>query len=233
VKINKNITTYTCALIASLSLLVALPSSAALTQMSFIVEDETDCGANGYFHNEDSTESGFSACEIFYQTTTNSVEYLNVGANVIDKYDAETELWESEDGSDFDLSFNKKNPEKRGSWSKASGVTDFPEVRFWIAKAGNAFQLFWMVEDNTESTNACNPYSYTLECLNLAQVVDQGSWAVPSKNGLSHLTFFGGTNETTCTENCPVTVPEPQTIMLLALAILGLVARKRSTVKNS
>ncbi len=230
--INKKIAAYTYTLIASIGLLVTLPSYATLTEMSFIVEKDTDCGANGYFHNEDSTDTGFTACEIFYETT-NEVQYLNVGANVIDKYNPENGTWENNNDSGFKLNFDAK-PDKRGTWSKAAGATNFPEVRFWIAKAGNAFQLFWMVEDNAASTAACNPSSYTLDCLNLAQVVDQGRWSVPSKNGLSHLTFFGGPS-TPCTTNCgPAVVPEPQTLMLLALGMLGLVARqKRTSVKNS
>tara|TARA_R110000744_G_scaffold131883_2_gene240088 strand:- start:1563 stop:2198 length:636 start_codon:yes stop_codon:yes gene_type:complete len=200
---------------------------ATLTEMSlsFQVDGDNDCGNDKYFHNS-ANGNGFSACEIFYKDPDGSnVQYLDVSSDVLAKFDKDTNNWSySADALDISFSGNKT-----GSWEYNRQNTSSPDIRFWTAKAGNGFKLFWMVDDTLTAQAACNPDAFTLDCLNLAKAVTGGSWSTPSGKGLSHLTFFGGTddNDTPCT-NCPViAVPEPQTIILFGFAILALATRQK------
>lgn len=145
---------------------------------------------------------------------------------------------------------------KTASWNYNNGTdASNPRIKYWAAKGKNNFKLFWLIDSNDANAGTCNGTTdtqvigdmtnFNATCLGLAQTVTSGSFSTPvkfqngafqSNRGLSHLTFYGGGDGGGCTENCgpTTTVPEPQTIMLLGLAMLGLVARqKRSTVKQS
>ncbi|MBA6390697.1 PEP-CTERM sorting domain-containing protein [Colwellia sp. BRX10-3] len=243
--INKRITAYIKVLFTSCCLLLALPSFASVTPtdilMSHFFAGDNDCN-NEYF--QDPGVSSFDTCKVAIGEFGVDKVYL---ANVIAKFDtnnnsnsptftASTNYNAQQSQWTFDGDNGLSEEDKNSNWSYTGGS---PGIRFWTAKAagggnsGGGFNLFWLVDNTIEATNACSPSTFTLACLNLAKTVTSGSWSTPNDKGLSHLTFFGGLIEV-CQQNCPpVTVPEPQTIMLLALAMLGLVARKRSTVKNS
>ncbi|UUO25176.1 PEP-CTERM sorting domain-containing protein [Colwellia sp. M166] len=247
-RISKHISTLTNALIASFCILMAFPSMATPTTTDKLISHyfagDNDCN-NPYF--QDPGSNSFSTCKVAIGTFDVDKVYL---ADVIAKFDTikdstSPSYTESDnyaaDIEQADWTFGNNGGEldsdyKVGTWTYTGGS---PGIRFWTAKAGNGFNLFWLVDDTTDANNACNPETYTLACLNLAKTVTSGSWTTPvgtnGKNkGLSHLTFFGGTI-TTCQQNCsPIVVPEPQTIMLFALAMLGFVVRReRSTIKQS
>lgn len=243
--INKRITAYTKGLLASCCLLLALPSMAGVTLMSHFFSGDNDCN-NAYF--QDPGENSFDTCKVAIGEFGVDKVYL---ADVIAKFDTvdnstspeytESKKYKADiDQSDWTFGNGGQLDEsyKTGTWEYSGGS---PGIRFWTAKAGGGgnsgggFNLFWLVDDTTEATNACNPDTYTLDCLNLAKTVISGSWSTPEGKGLSHITFFGGL--LACTAPCggdSTVVPEPQTLMLLALGMLGLVARqKRLKAKKS
>ncbi len=160
---------------------------------------------------------------------------INIGgtelAFVLTKFDGN--LGHDEDGINYtyDADHWDIDGAQSGTWSTPTGV-GYPEVSFWAAKGGNGFNLFWFVTVDDYS-NECDPDELTIGCMSAAVSVTTGTWSTPSNNGgqqagLSHLTFFGGV----CTENCGSTeVPEPATIIILALALalLRLQAKPRNT----
>tara|TARA_R110000737_G_scaffold332761_1_gene349874 strand:- start:489 stop:1124 length:636 start_codon:yes stop_codon:yes gene_type:complete len=199
--------------------MMAFPSMATFTGVTYSHEFQgNDC--SGYFG------SGFNSCEIFYNDPANQLDF---DASVLGKYDSDSSSWES-DGDSLSISMSGN---QNGSWGKLANAIDFPDIRFWVAKGGNAFMLFWTVDPATVGSNCDTVYS--LACLNEAKIVTHGSWTTPinpnNKHnkgfGLSHLTFFGGTTADTPCTNCPVIVPEPQTMMLFAFAIVALATRQK------
>lgn len=136
----------------------------------------------------------------------------------IAKYDTQTSAWavnptySTVTGSEFAISGGGS-----GTWSYTPGIGD-PGVRFWVAKGGNqGFRLHWLVDDATVGTNCTTAYS--LSCLNQALTVTSGTWATPSTQGLSHMTFYNGGR---------TTVPEPATLTLLGLGAAFALRRRRN-----
>lgn len=229
-KFKKCITSYIHALIASSCVMLAFPSMADYThtQMEWEIVNgdylntstKNDCGTNKFF----STGTGFSDCEVFYRDTNGNITYLQGVTGDPDDFNTDA-IAKYEDGSWKEGGLNiTMTGNKTGSWS-ANGQP-LPDIRFWTAKSSTGFKLFWMV-DLTTAGNACDTV-FSVACLNLAHTTDSGSWTTPGNKGLSHLTFFGGPSTSSgCAPNCPVTVPEPKTIMIFALGLLALVVRKK------
>lgn len=210
-------------LITGISLLAAgllsLPASAALILQSHTFEGENDC--SGYFG------SGFGSCQIFADDNKDVLL-----SPVIAKYgfgdDAEedefnTDKFPSFDGNEISFDLNAQ------TWAYTPGEND-PGIRYVAAKGSNAFNLFWYVDDATVGTACDGSSSFTFDCLNLALSVEEGSWTTPlnasgNQSGLSHLTFYDS--------DPPVLVPEPGTMGLIGLGLLGLALTRRRVAHQS
>lgn len=205
--------TITKGIIILLGSALALPASAGLITRAFT--GENDC--SGYFGQ------GFDSCQIFVNDNDQRIEI----SPVIAKYDiSDSGAAESpEINSDFDsfdgseISFT---PGSSGTWTYTPGADD-PGIRYWVAKAGNGFNLFWYVDDAEEAVN-CSGDAYNLACLNLAQSVTSGDWATPEGKDLSHLTFYDS--------KPPAYVPEPGSLTLLGLGLFGLGVVRRKVKKD-
>jgi hypothetical protein len=210
-------------------------------------------GCNGYFSGK-----GFSNCRI----SINPVEALDPDKNqVIIKFDnsfnvddsnsntiGDIDATKGNQSNDFTLintKYNDDNEDIGGTWALNNITSAYPDIYFWLAKAGAGksdagksdagFRLFWQINniDNTNNT-ICNQssdnFNFSLGCMNLAQSVTSGDWTTPANKGLSHITFFGGL----CTVNCdvpPTPVPEPSTLVIFALGLLGLGVRRKQSIK--
>lgn len=139
------------------------------------------------------------------------------------------------------------NPEDQtsGNWSFNNSLVS---IRFWAAKAGSDyFNLFWNVstddatdyqsiENNVNNRgNGISDYDqycqsgyFTLACLNAALNTSSGEWSTPinggsNKAGLSNIVFFNSKDATVRTND----IPEPSTIAILGLGLVGLVLGRR------
>lgn len=253
--ITKQLKTLSNALITSALVLLAPQSLATLTSsetlMSASFSGENDC-SNGFFH-EDGYKgyTGFSACRIAIEDTngvtiklSDVIAKFDTGTSLTPTYTESKQFEDDVQQSDWQFGKDTNTPDsgdltdayKQGNWNYGN---TFPGIRFWTAKASNGFNLFWVVDKDTDGTSpdACDPNSFTLGCLNLAKTVTSGSWTTPAKDngqlrGLSHITFFGGIGTTPpCDPSAPgcgsTSVPEPKTIMIFALALLALVVRQK------
>lgn len=206
-------------LAAGFALLLVMPvtGNAATVDLVTAILDGNDC--SGYFG------TGFESCEIFQAADGTSVQM----SPVIAKLDAEdpddnefnTDEFPtiSEDASEFagtDLSGSS------GTWSYTPGAGD-PAIRFWAAKGGPDFKLFWGV-DSSETTATCNDtntgsVNFNVACLEKAVTQDQlaagqFTWSTPNGESISHLTFYDSEN--------PSPVPIPAAVWLFGTALLSL-----------
>lgn len=209
----------TCFQIVGLALGGLLVSAAAtaapiLVQHSFDTDwlhpnQTNDC--SGYFGR------GFDNCNIFV-FEGDEKKYLSP---VIAKYGENGELVEvREDLEPFEadqisVGFDDTNS---GSWTYNPDAGS-PAIRFWAAKGGNGFNLFWYLNQDTYDNNDCANNAYSFQCMDTALEVDSGTWWVPDDKGLSHITFYNGSVTTK--------VPEPGTAALLLTGALGLFAARR------
>jgi hypothetical protein len=226
-----------------------------VTTVSVGISSNNECSAQGaYFDdiaNADTTTSGFSNCRISVEDSSGELHYL---ANVIAKFGTndddddlsdnygeynESSQYENDVDENMWTFSNETDENKKGTWSYDNA---YPDIRFWIAKAGggqngSGFRLFWTIENNDaghckQGTVGDDSIEHNLnfECMNLAQSVTSGDWTTPADKGLSHITFFGGL----CTVNCdvpPTPVPEPSMLVIFALGLLGLGVRRKQSIK--
>jgi hypothetical protein len=160
---------------------------------------------------------GFNGCVI----AIDGVELSPVIAKVevddfgdVTMYEINDTLYPSIDGSEFTISYDTDT--SSGSWTY-DGTAPDPNVKFWAAKAGPNFNLFWNVDDSeTMAGGACETTTFNLACMQAAQNAFSGSWSTPGGKNLSHITFY----------NSGI-VPIPAAVWLFGSGLLGLVAVAR------
>ncbi|NWO08302.1 MAG: PEP-CTERM sorting domain-containing protein [Alteromonadaceae bacterium] len=185
--------------------LFALPASAGLIYYEF---EGNDC--SGYFGKGE-------ACQIFIDQEDERIEI----SPLIAKYEPNGTVDEkNSDYGTFDGEEISFSGDATGSWTYTPDPDD-PGIRYWSVKAGNGFNLFWYVDDANDNT--CSGNTYTLACLELAEVVTEGTWFTPGEKGLSHIAFYNS--------EPPTYVPEPGSIALLGLGLLGLGLTRRRAGK--
>lgn len=188
--------------------LFSIPSNAAL--VSAELDYGNDC--NGYFGTADI--NGFKGCNVQFEGTQLSP--------VIAKYDIDAYgnvetpevndlLYPSIDGSEFSITLDT---DASGSWSYTGTAPD-PNVKYWTAKSGNGFTLFWNVSD-ADAAGVCAGDAWNLACLQAAQHTSGGDWYTADGKALSHITFY----------NSGV-VPVPAAVWLFGSGLLGLVGVAR------
>ncbi len=173
-----------------------------------------DCA--GYFGDN------FGSCAIFIDVNGDAIQL----SPVIAKYEVDNDgvvvsvetnglVFPSVDGDEFALNTVTE------SWDYNPGVDD-PGVRYWAAKGGNGFNLFWEVDElQLLAGGACDDSAnyFTIACLNEALVVDMGGFSPPAGTGLSHLTFYDS--------DSPIVIPLPASAWLMGAGLMGLVGIAR------
>ncbi len=197
-----------------------------LLQVSILVADDIGGNSNdcsGYFG------SGFEECKITHVPSNDSTVF----AEIMGKFEGggATQFADPSKASDWSFHDNQANPGDSGTGTWQYVGTEYPGVSYWVAKAGSAgFILNWMIADNVENRNTCaSPDEFSVDCLSLAISVTSGTWTTPlnTKGGnkdlpknLSHISFYG---------NLTTEVAEPHTLALFALALFGIVARRKNS----
>jgi hypothetical protein len=105
--------------------------------------------------------------------------------------------------SGSEWSFDSSGGLGTGSWTYNPGADD-PAIRYWVAKAGNEFNLFYYTPNEGDGIGA-------------ALSVTSGSWITPlNQQGrprdLSHISFYDTGRRD---------VPEPASLALTGLALFG------------
>ncbi|WP_008313627.1 PEP-CTERM sorting domain-containing protein [Leptolyngbya sp. PCC 6406] len=190
---------------AGASLLISsAPSQAASLVWGF--SSGNDC--SGVFGQ------GFGNCEVNGSPVIAKFDYEKTGVEI----EINSAAYPSVDGAEWSFA-----PEgaATGTWSYTPGAGD-PGIKYWVAKGGPGFNLFYMIEGDAGS--CLGAMAFTAGCLSQAITTTSGEWFTPpapgpsgNQSGLSHLTFYNTGDDNG--GNGP-TVPEPG--LILGLGAVGL-----------
>ena len=220
--------------VAAAAIAAAMMAGGAAHAATIVVDaefDGNDCV--GYFGGGQGS-GGFDACQIFAMDNDDKVNLSPVivqydagtvedgGGDVGDETDKNSD-YDTIDGSEFTFSDHDGSGSNllTGDWEYDQGAED-PGVRYWAAKYGNFFRLFWVVDDTTTDCDVADSFA----CLSGAIAQTSGSWFTnpdaETTNGLSHITFYDTDGPT------PISpVPLPAAGWLLLAGIGGLAALRR------
>lgn len=195
-------------LMSLLGCLFAASASAGLIHSSF---SGNDCA--GHFGDS------FDACQIFISDSGDEVKISPIVAKYeldenfghVTNVEVNDSLFPSYDGNEMLIGTAEST--SSGYWMYNKGEED-PGIRFWAVKGGSAFNLFWYVDD--ANLNVCDSNDYfTLTCLNAAEFVTENTWHTVDNSTASHISFYDSLP--------PTVVPEPESLALLLIGVLGLV----------
>jgi len=172
----------------AIAMALPIPAQALFLQMELIPGN--DC--SGVFG------SGFPNCRVD-------------GSPSIIKFDQDLDVEEISvnyptiDGTEFEFTnLGTDNTTGTGTYMPDDlAIGEDPAVRFWAAKAGPEFYLFYLTVADVQNRS-------------MAESVTTGTWETPLGQALSHITFY----DTGAFP--PVEVDEPATLVLLGLSLLGL-----------
>ena len=195
---------------------MALLGFASVSQAAIISTTFTGNDCSGVFG------TGFDSCAITVGDTTLSPVIAKLNFDDFGNV-ATTETnsaFSTVDGTEFDVTGAGS---AAGTWSYTPDNVDDPDVRYWVAKGANAFNLFWQVDDaELLAGGACDVADvFSLACLSAAQVVESGDWntsGLGKRNdpSISHITFYD-----------TAVVPVPASVWLFGSGLLGLVGVAR------
>jgi hypothetical protein len=174
-------------------------------------DPNTNNDCSGYFG------SGFENCRIAFGETDISPVIIKFDMDDEEDTEINSELFPSVTGDEWEASDTTDNFSE-GTWTYTLGDDD-PDVRFWAAKSGPGFVLFWDV-DADDKTSLCDGTENSLACLMAANPVTTGTWATLDGKGLSHLTFY---------DSAPSPVPVPAAFWLFGTALIGFIGVSRRT----
>jgi len=226
--------------------LLSAGAHAEFIQLSTSIKANNDC--NAYFDDPAQKGRGFEQCNIF--SYNDFGEYVKISP-VIAKFGSKGSFQSSnlygDDIDRLDWRFLNDEGESRenvgqdstGTWryDDGQGALSYPGIRFWSAKAGRGFNLFWQVDsDNFGDGKACTSSSLmSLACLSAAESVLEGTWSTPKNKKLSHMVFYNSKD--------PAIVIGPgnggglvvvsayySAVPLFALLLLGLSRRQKRSV---
>lgn len=193
--------------------LLAFGAAAQADVISFEIDSNNDCV--GYY-SEDG--NNFEDCAVFAEDDNTQTAI----SSIIAKWDTEIkvdneniECFSDQDtcwslSSLYDSAFDDFDIGD-GSWS----YTGPDGIRFWVAKAGTTFIVFYDTDLESCLVDGANVSGAT--CMQSANVVNGGDWTTPGGKGLSHISFY----------DSEIRVPEPGTLALLGLGLFGMGMRKR------
>lgn len=189
--------------------LLAATSIAQAVVMEFTIDGKgNDCV--GYYSSD---KGGFDSCVIASEDTGEGI------SSIIAKWEMDSDgegEWEVSDNfPDFNtdlVTFDPINPDggRVGSWAYSA---DQSPIRYWVIKHGKAFTVYY----DTDNERCAGVLASTHECMTTANQVNGGDWDFSNlRGGFSHISFYDSE-----------VVPEPGTLLLFGLGLLGLAASGR------